>query len=147
MRAAAPSATGDRPGRLDPASVAAVLVRRAVARAERRPGAQRLLEQGFDSGPIVGVNAGDEGRIGAVEAAGRHAVNRFKIARPRHRVGGDVPRPNADLGGFERGANRGNFGKKFFRRPLARPIRRCGVPNLLLSGMSMPSHFHLTSLP
>ena len=131
---------GDRPGRLDPAFVTAVPVRRAVARAERRPGAQRLLEQGFDGGPIVGVNACDEGRIAAVEAAGRHAVNRFKIARPRHRVGGDVPRPNADLGGFERGANRGNFRKKFFRRPLARPIRRC-------SELAFIGHIHAVTLP
>ncbi len=128
-------------------------LRRSIARAERRLRVHRFLEQGFDIGAVVAVNIVEEARQGAVEAVRRQAVQRFEIDRPRQRVGGGVPGPHADARRFKPGANRCRIRKEFCRRSLA----VCGVPcvapctgpflsDVLLSGMSMPLHFHLPSL-
>ena len=69
-------------------------------------------------------------------------MDRFHIARPGHRAGGDVPRPDADLPGFERSANRGKIRKEcrcdlVFRLPIG------SARFVFTSGVSMPLQFDL----
>src|SRR5205085_11792239 len=64
--------------------------------------AQAFLDGGLDLGLIVGMNVLLERRERAVEAARRHVVHRFEIARPLDGVGADVPRPDPDLSGLKR---------------------------------------------
>ncbi len=77
--------------RLDPALLATLPRRDAVTHPVRSPGAQRLVDGTGDLVAVLFVDLAREERVGAVEAAGREAMNGLEIARPGHRVGRDVP--------------------------------------------------------
>src|ERR1700685_976501 len=69
-------------------------------------------------------------------------MKRFKIDRPRQRVGGGVPRPHADARGFKPSADGRGIRKEFLRRILRRTLDRS-----VYSGHFLISHIHAFTLP
>src|SRR4029077_16817834 len=91
-----------------------------IAQPEGTAGPARFVERLQDSGLVLLVDVVLEGREGAGEARFGETANRLNVARPRNRVGGEVPGPDGDLRGFERSPNRGEIGIEGRRRLLAR---------------------------
>ncbi len=75
--------------------------REAIEHAEGGAGAQRFIDCGAHLRPVVRMHVVLHERDRAVEAARRQPMNGFEVARPGDAAGGNVPRPDADVGGLE----------------------------------------------
>src|SRR6185295_16227190 len=64
--------------------------------------AQAFLHGGHDFRLVLGMDNSLKGGKRTLEAAAGNAMDFLHVTRPLDRVRLDVPRPNADLAGFER---------------------------------------------